>query len=161
MWKHAGDDGKLAEWTVQARIHPLPHSLLCGLVNSRWGRQGVRQEGKQLAQAGSGSPVGSCLEHSILSAPILGLAVPLHAALLRVAWSQQHQNLGRAGLGDGEKPRGREGVSLKYSDCSIFWEIILLIFSTQRICPEPEGVCLIHHACFPHNTRDDKHNILK
>lgn len=59
---------------------------------------------------------------------------------------------------------GREGGEhqlLKYSNRSIFWEIILLIFVTQRICPEPEGVCLIHHACFPHNTRADKHNILK
>lgn len=62
----------------------------------------------------------------------------------------------------GERLRkGGEPLALKYSNHSIFWEIILLIFVTQRICPEPEGVCLIHHACFPHNTRADKHNILK
>lgn len=88
-WKHVGDGGRV---DCSARIHPLPHSLLYGLVNNRWGRQGVRWEGKQLAQAGSDFPVSSCLKHPMLSVPILGLAVPL----LEVPRSQQHQNLGRA-----------------------------------------------------------------
>lgn len=56
---------------------------------------------------------------------------------------------------------GGDPQVLQYSHHSIFWERILLIFATQRIFLEPEGVCLIHHACSAHNTGADEQNILK
>lgn len=37
----------------------------------------------------------------------------------------------------------------------------ILIFIHTRLCPKPEGFCLIHHAPGPHNGTPDKQNIVE
>lgn len=51
------------------------------------------------------------------------------------------------------------GQKSPLSNLLIFWEMILLIYIHTRLCPKPEGFCLIHHAPRPHNGTPDKQNI--
>lgn len=60
----------------------------------------------------------------------------------------------------GQKKReGRRSLRSGELDLLIFWETVLLIFISARLRPQPEGVCLIHHAPWPHNGTLDKQNI--
>lgn len=58
-----------------------------------------------------------------------------------------------------EKRESRRSLYSGELDLLIFWKKILLIFISARLCPKPEGVCLIHHAPWPHNGTSDKQNI--
>lgn len=112
------------------------------------------------ARGGSGVPLSSCWEPP--SAPSRCPRVGVMFSCCLLGWldpSRALQNLDKGAGAVGRK--GEDPQVLQYSNHSIFWEIILLIFTTQRLCLEPEGVCLIHHACSAHNTRPDKQNILK
>lgn len=58
-----------------------------------------------------------------------------------------------------EKREGRRSLYSGELDLLVFWKTVLLIFISARLCPKPEGVCLIHHAPWPHNGTPDKQNI--
>lgn len=58
-----------------------------------------------------------------------------------------------------EKREDRISLHSGELDLLIFWKTILLIFISARLCSKPEGVCLIHHAPWPHNGTPDKQNI--